>query len=275
MMQPWQPRTLDSGLFALVREGRPDLAPVVLLHGAGGNARTWTAIAAALGERRIILVDMPGHGRSAAAQGWELESTASLLRASLAPALEGRRAVWGGHSWGGKVAGLVAAADPAACAGLLLFDPSPCSSVPIDPPGFVDDNWEVEMRHYTSPSDALHAARGLVQWQPWSEEVEAAVLHGLAQRDDGTWSLRPTREHLIELVTAVLHVDASEALARAASVPTLLLVASQSLPWQEITNMSLYTSATCEVLDGHHWIHGCNPEGVMRCLREWMPRCAT
>lgn len=274
MTQRWQPHPLDGGLFALVREGRPDLAPVVLLHGAGGNARTWTVIAAALGERRIILVDMPGHGSSETAQTWELESTSSLLRASVAPALEGRRAVWGGHSWGGKVAGLVAAADPAACAGLLLVDPSPSSAVPIDPAGFVDDNWEVELRHYASPAEALHAARGLTQWQPWNEDVEAAVLHGLAQRSDGAWSLRPTREDLVALVTAVLHVDARETLARAASVPTLLLVASQSLPWQEITNLSLYTSATCEILDGNHWIHVCNPESVMRCLREWLSRLA-
>jgi pimeloyl-ACP methyl ester carboxylesterase len=274
MRQRWQPRTLDGDLFTLVHEGRRDLAPVVLLHGAGGNARTWTVIAPALGERTIILVDMPGHGCSAAARTWELGSTASLLRASLAPALEGRPAVWGGHSWGGKVAGLVAAADPAACAGLLLFDPSPSTSVPIDPPAFVEDNWEIEMRPYASPEEALHAARGLIQWQPWNEEVEAAFLHGLAQRSDGTWSLRPTREDLVALVTAVLHVDAREALARAASVPTLLLVASQSLPWQEITNMSLYTSATCEVLDGHHWIHACNPEAVMRCLRDWLARLA-
>ena len=39
--------------------------PLLMVHGLGANLRTWTPILAALrGSRELILVDLPGHGRS-------------------------------------------------------------------------------------------------------------------------------------------------------------------------------------------------------------------
>ncbi|MBC7435825.1 MAG: alpha/beta fold hydrolase [Bdellovibrionales bacterium] len=44
--------------------------PLLMIHGLGGNLRTWDPLVAALsGSRELILVDLPGHGRSAPLQG--------------------------------------------------------------------------------------------------------------------------------------------------------------------------------------------------------------
>ena len=52
--------------FERVGTGRP----LVMVHGLGANLRTWDPLLAALrGSRELILVDLPGHGRSAPLAG--------------------------------------------------------------------------------------------------------------------------------------------------------------------------------------------------------------
>lgn len=272
---PWLPRPLrtnDGRLFAFERAGSSHLAPVVLLHGAGGSARTWTSIAPAFADRRMLLVDMPAHGRSDTPSQWGLVETAGSIARAVGGWLGDARAIWGGHSWGGKVAGLVAASDPSRCCGLVLVDPSPSAAVPIDVADFVDDTWGVEMRPYSSPQAAAQAASTLRHWQPWDDQTQSAFRHGLTQRSDGSWSLRPAREDLVALATATLHFDAGEMLARAAAVPTLLLVAEESSAWQGVTNMLVYAAATQVVIAGNHWIHQCNREAVTAAVSGWLAR---
>lgn len=44
--------------------------PLLLVHGLGGSARSWDTIAPALSEtRELIIIDLPGHGASAALPG--------------------------------------------------------------------------------------------------------------------------------------------------------------------------------------------------------------
>jgi pimeloyl-ACP methyl ester carboxylesterase len=53
-------------LHALVG-GPPDGPPVALLHGLGGSRSNWAFLAPELARtRRVLLVDLPGHGRSSA-----------------------------------------------------------------------------------------------------------------------------------------------------------------------------------------------------------------
>jgi len=273
---PWNARTLEphgtdagSGLAAFECSGSADQPPVILLHGAGGNALTWTAIAPAFAGRRMLLLDMPAHGNSASPSRWDLTATAATITRAVHPWLGDTPAIWGGHSWGGKVAGLIAASAPSRCHGLVLVDPSPSAAVPIDVAEFVDDTWSVEMQPFASPEAAAEAARSLRHWQPWDDAAQAAFRHGLA-RTDGSWSLRPTREELVALATATLHFDAGEILSKASTVPTLLLVAEESSAWQGITNMLVYANATQQVIAGNHWIHQCSREAVMAAVSGWL-----
>ena len=94
---------------------------VVLVHGLGGTVENWRGIAPALAERhRVLVPDLPGHGRSAALP--EARHLDALVDAvfSLAEAEDVERAVWVGHSLGGTVALRAAVRRPEAVRGVVL-----------------------------------------------------------------------------------------------------------------------------------------------------------
>ena len=55
--------------------------PLLMVHGLGSNLRTWDPLLPALrGSRELILVDLPGHGRSAPLAGRQtMEAHADAL----------------------------------------------------------------------------------------------------------------------------------------------------------------------------------------------------
>jgi pimeloyl-ACP methyl ester carboxylesterase len=101
---------------------------VVFLHGLFGQGRNWTQIGRALADpdaaqqHRVLLVDLPHHGRS----GWEdgfdyvrvAEQVADVLDADEPAALVG-------HSLGGKVAMVLALRHPELVERLCVVDVSP------------------------------------------------------------------------------------------------------------------------------------------------------
>jgi len=104
-----------------------DQLPIVLVHGASGNLQD---LRLALGDRlaanrRVILVDRPGHGWSDR-PGGVADASPARQAALIAEAL-GRigvaRFVLLGHSLGGAVASALALAFPARVAGLVLLAP--------------------------------------------------------------------------------------------------------------------------------------------------------
>jgi esterase len=104
--------------------GPEDGAPVVFLHGVLGSMRTyaWLPEEIAAG-RRIVRVDLRGHGRSEHAPGaYDIDSygedVVDLLRDTV-----GRPAVLVGHSLGGVVAWWVAQRHPELVAAAFLEDP--------------------------------------------------------------------------------------------------------------------------------------------------------
>ena len=80
-------------------------APLLLLHGMGAVAASWSAVGEALcGEYRVVIPDLAGHGASAPLAGtitfaMQLEALEAILRTECAQA-----AVLVGHSLGGWLA---------------------------------------------------------------------------------------------------------------------------------------------------------------------------
>jgi pyruvate dehydrogenase E2 component (dihydrolipoamide acetyltransferase) len=105
------PREVDAAGLRLryLEMGEGDTVPVLLLHGFGADLNTWMFTQPALAEgRRVIALDLPGHGGSAKAVG---SGNADYLVSAVeraADALGLERAHLIGHSMGGAVAALLA-----------------------------------------------------------------------------------------------------------------------------------------------------------------------
>lgn len=108
--------------------GAEDALPLVLLHKLGGWVADWRGVAEELArERRVVVVDLPGHGGSTRCPPtpWALwpAGTAQGL-ASLLGTLDIDRAHVMGCSLGGVVGTLLAAAEPERVASLALVGTS-------------------------------------------------------------------------------------------------------------------------------------------------------
>ena len=96
----------------------PDL---VLLHGWGLHGGVWTPIAAALAQRfRLHLIDLPGHGRSAMLEPFDLDRLCGALEKTVP-----ETAHWLGWSLGGLIALAFAARCPARVTRLTLLACNP------------------------------------------------------------------------------------------------------------------------------------------------------
>ena len=96
---------------------------VLCVHGLGGSSNTWSAVMPALQRQRVIRLDLPGSGRSAAASG-ELSIdrfVSACLRVLAACRVDRVRVL--GHSLGTIVATRLAATEPARVSSLALFGP--------------------------------------------------------------------------------------------------------------------------------------------------------
>ncbi|AXS42034.1 alpha/beta fold hydrolase [Breoghania sp. L-A4] len=99
-------------------------APVVLLHGFGGDALSWSNVQTALaGKRRSIAFDLPGHG---SAVDWPEIGHAGLAAKAVSAGLDAlglERIHLVGHSMGGAIATLIALRAGDRIASLTLLAP--------------------------------------------------------------------------------------------------------------------------------------------------------
>lgn len=117
---------LDAGPLRLAARawGAADAAPVLALHGWLDNAASFDRLAPLLGGAHVVALDLPGHGHSAHLPGGcryhFVDYAADVLAA--ADALGWDRFSLLGHSLGGAVATLLAAARPGRIERLALIE---------------------------------------------------------------------------------------------------------------------------------------------------------
>ncbi len=118
---------LHGSRFHYTEAGAADAAPVILLHGVTGHARTWDAESAALAPRhRVLALDQRGHGDSDPPP--DTDYTVPALVGDLAAfvdALGLRRVALVALSMGGRVAIQYAASYPARVSRLVVVDIGP------------------------------------------------------------------------------------------------------------------------------------------------------
>ncbi|RSN61396.1 alpha/beta hydrolase [Amycolatopsis sp. WAC 04182] len=101
---------------------------MVLLHALGSGSGTWADFGARLAGRRVLAVDLPGHGDSAHAERYSLAAMADGVADLL-----GERADLVGHSLGGRVAVLLAQRLPGRVRRLVVEDTPPPPLESLEP----------------------------------------------------------------------------------------------------------------------------------------------
>ncbi len=120
-----EPETVEAGGKSLqyLEMGEGESAPLILLHGFGGDINIWVFNQEPLAaERKVYALDLPGHGGSTKEVGdGDLDS---LVRAvsDFMDAMGVEKAHLAGHSMGGSVAGAFALAHPERTASAILID---------------------------------------------------------------------------------------------------------------------------------------------------------
>lgn len=92
---------------------------LLLIHGSGGNHKSWPMDVRSLRDVGVVLIDLPGHGLSGGSGRSTVAAYADFITA-LVSSLGLTRVVLAGHSLGGAIVLQLALAQPEWLAGLVL-----------------------------------------------------------------------------------------------------------------------------------------------------------
>ncbi len=270
----------DSLRLAARVWGPPSGYPVLALHGWLDNAASFDDLAPHLPGRRIVALDLPGHGHSAHQPPgpWYhfIDYVADTLAA--ADALGWERFSLLGHSLGGAVSTLVAGSCPERIERLALIeaigpltesaeqapqrlaDALERARQPRTPPTYPDIERVIEARRAAGDLSRA-AARRLV------ERSTRRTAEGVQWRSDprlrGPSPLRLTERQALAFLAAI-------------RAPTLLVRASDGLLPSEDAGLGrrIEQIADLEVADlaGNHHLHLEDPEPVAKRLNAFLPR---
>jgi pimeloyl-ACP methyl ester carboxylesterase len=273
--------TTPFGELAALQWGAPDAPPLLALHGWLDNAASFMRLAPLLtANRRVIALDLPGHGHSAhLAKGAHrynnLDQVDHVL--DFADALKLGRFDLLGHSLGAGIASLTAAAAPARIGRLLLIEG-------LGP--FADDGSQTLSRW----RDA-HAQREMSRRRPRVfASVEVAVRARVAAGGLAADEARPIVERNLRKVeggftwrsdprlrlTTPLRIEESQLRRLLAGIeaPILVLLAEPATPY--LPTALINARATCvttirvERVHGPHHLHVHHPREVARCMLDFL-----
>lgn len=133
-----------------------DARPVVLVHGMGGDSSTWNRFVSALTGlgRRVIAVDLRGHGRSAHTEDYSFDAFGTDVLAVMDHLGLGAVDLVG-HSLGGYAVSVVAQIRPGAVRSLVLEE----MPIPIRP----GDEPPTLTGRLPSPTELWHAGTSVVR----------------------------------------------------------------------------------------------------------------
>ncbi len=169
---------------------------IVFLHANGFNAHTYRAILEPLGaDLRVIALDQRGHGLTTLPTVTEGRGDWLDLRDDLLATLSSlgaRNPVLSGHSMGGTVSILAAAARPGLARSLVLFDP--VIMIGARPEDVADSPMVKAARRrragFASRAEAFASYRGRGAFRTWPDaSLDDYLAQGLRTLPDGTVTL--------------------------------------------------------------------------------------
>jgi pimeloyl-ACP methyl ester carboxylesterase len=248
-------------------------SPVVFCHGLFGQGKNWTAIGKALAEdHRVLLVDLPDHGRSPRSDRFDYVDYADQVAARLSADFGADDPVaLVGHSMGGKVAMLVALRRPELVERLVVVDVAP---VPYDHAdefdGYITAMKAIDLDALARRSDADEALRDAVP----APMVRGFLLQSLRRERDG-WRWLLNLDLLgrdLDLVTGW----PEDQLAGATAYEGLVLwVGGESSgyvrpEYAEAMDRWFPRNRRVTVKGAGHWVHSEQPEVFLEVLRRFL-----
>ncbi|HUA42899.1 MAG TPA: alpha/beta hydrolase [Streptosporangiaceae bacterium] len=167
--------------------GSSDSSGIVLVHGGAAHARWWDHIAPLLAtERRVVAVDLSGHGDSGRKDSYTLDGWADEVMAVAADASLTDSPVIVGHSMGGFVALRAAGMYGTELAGIVVID-SPVQDLTPEQQAAREGRAFGPLRVYPSREAAIARFRPMPD-QPTLPYVRAHVAATSIRAVDGGWA---------------------------------------------------------------------------------------
>lgn len=256
-----------SGLHTTTLGERGPL--VAFCHGLFGQGKNWTTVAKALAEdHRVLLVDMPHHGRSPWHDTFSYadiaDEVAGLFSADDPVALVG-------HSMGGKAAMVLALRHPELVERLCVVDISPVDYHGLSEFGrLIEAMQAVDLASLERRSDADDAMAEAVP----DPTVRGFLLQNL-RRDGDSWAWQPNLEVLGRDLPVLGGWPEDEMAGTAPYDGKVLWVAGQTSPYVKAE----YAEAMARwfpqvrkvtVKGAGHWVHSEQPAVFVEVLRQFL-----
>ena len=246
---------------------------VVFLHGLFGQGKNWTTIAKGLSESaRVLLVDLPNHGRSPWTDHFSYPDMADQVAELLQT--QGGDDQWAvvGHSMGGKVAMTLALLRPQLVERLTVVDVSPVPTGQVSEfDTFIRGMRSIDLEHLTGRKEADSQLAAYV-----SDPVIRSFLLQNLRRDppssDGRWRWQMNLEMLRE--PSQRNGWLARLQARPYDGPVLWLAGINSgyvRPEYAAAMRALFPRVQLvKIKDAGHWVHSEQPEVFLATIRRFL-----
>lgn len=239
---------------------------LVILHGLFGSGDNWATLARRWQtEVRVLVIDMPNHGKSPHNQDFNYPAMAAEVKETIENICR-EPVVLLGHSMGGKTAMFLACMEPAWVKKLLVADIAP-RYYPVHHQKIIDALLSLQPEKYTRRAEAeqAFAAYGI---DPPSAQF---LLKNLYRTEEGTMAWRfnlPVIAKNIEQVGLALPEQATY------HGPSLFLHGGRSpyvLAEDHATIFHHFPNAHIQTIpNAGHWIHADQPESMYQMVLDFI-----
>ena len=237
-------------------------------HGLFGQGKNWTQVAKELSaEHRVVLVDMPNHGRSEWTDGFDYLDLADRVAAGLE---EHGPLTLVGHSMGGKIAMCLALRHPALVERLVVVDVSPATYASgREFVGYTSTMRGLDLADLERRSDADEALREAVP----NPVVRSFLLQNLRRTDDG-WHWQVNLDLLAEAMDEVVRWPEEDLGDATYDGPVLWIGGAESdyVSDDHAVEMDRRFPRNRRVMikGAGHWVHSEQPEVFVEVLRRFL-----
>ncbi len=242
--------------------------PIAFCHGLFGQGRNWTMLGKRVAhDHRVVLVDMPNHGRSDDTHDFDYPEHAEIVAHHLRgiEADEPWRLV--GHSMGGKIAMMVALLHPDLVERLVVVDMSPVSYThTAELHRYALAMRDLDLRTLSSRVEADELLSAAVP----NAEIRAFLLQNL-RRDHGHWRWLLNIDLLADRLDQLAGWPQTEAVYRG---PVLWIAGSESgyiqPEYAEQMREHFPSTRLVTIKDAGHWVHSEKPDVFSETLRAFL-----